>query len=155
MYSRLYAFHGLVMYLLVQLVPNIHKRIAAKNIMRKELINTFRSTVFLSGQTLLQRVILCSLSNVGGAVHPLKVYLASVIGSTPIFAERDFRVQQVNNLVLSHLLIGQMRKHDLVKTKLPYAVLAAAVVKDSMTIKTITFLVSIITSLRLFDYAAD
>lgn len=78
----------------------------------KVLYNTFYSiiysTLFLSLQTILIRFLLCN-SNCQNKIH---VYIISVISSLSILFERDNRVNQINSMITSNLIIGYLKKYN-------------------------------------------
>lgn len=87
MYLQLYTVHGLVF---IAIARTLHKymftsrvHIPVKDIMRIEVVNVFRSTLFLSGQTLLQRLFLCLSSYYNIQLDEIKLYL---LGDDGIFA---------------------------------------------------------------------
>lgn len=107
MYLRLYTIQTLIFMFLSR------KRMDKKRaclMVKSGLSNAVRSSCFLGGQAMLQRVLLCLMGKMGMDVTPRTFYLISILGSLPIFFEREFRVKQVNSIILSQVIVGQMRK---------------------------------------------
>lgn len=151
MYTKLYSLHGIVTFFLTKILhrrisPYLKTNMTAKRIAHTELISTLKSTSFLAAQTILQRSMLCLMSTYNMSIHPLKVYLGCILGSLPILVEQDSRVQQVNNLVISHILVGQAKKMNLLQSKLPWLIFTGTIIYDSVSLHTVTLLMSFITS---------
>lgn len=143
MYLRLYTVHGIIFYI----VNNRYQRKQhMTTIARKELINTMRSSIFLTGQTILQRGTLCLLSSHDKSITPWKLYIGSVLGSVSICVERPARAQQLNNLILSHIIVGQLKKRSIIKSQLPWWLLTGVVIYDTFYVKTFIFIVSLVSS---------
>jgi len=153
MYLRLYIMHGIVLLLVLNrfytTIDRTHrKKTNLTNVLRFELYNTLRSTAFLSGQTLLQRSLLCLATKYKVRMTQKRVYAMSIVGSLPVLFERDFRTQQVNNLVLSHLAIGYLRKRGWMDTGMPWWLFGATVVGSG--VNGIALLISLLTSFTTF-----
>lgn len=73
-----------------------------------------------------------------------------MMGSLPIMFERDFRAQQVNNLVLSHLVVGQMKKRHLIKSSLPLWMFSYVLVTDRFSLQLIVLFISMVTASATF-----
>lgn len=151
MYSRLYCLHGIVLFLITKKLykfinPRLQTNISTRSIVKSECLNTLRSTAFLAGQTLLQRILLCIRSSSMEKLNAANIYLLSILGAIPIYFERPFRVQQVNNLVMSHLIVGQMKKYNMLQSQLPLCMFLSTILCDSLTFRTIIFFISLVTS---------
>ena len=151
MYLHLYVIHGIVLYLIStklhkHINPSVRHKWSLKDVVVTEISNTVRSTAFLAGQTLLQRFFLCAMSKKKLPVKPTTIYATSTLGSLPILFERDFRAQQVNNLVLAHLIIGHMQKKGTLTSQLPMWLFIGTIFKDALTVQTVTLLISIISA---------
>ena len=87
---------------------------------KKSFESFLKSTLFLAGQNILQRFFLCLLSKHTRFSDTIQdnnkkeklLYLTSLLGSIPILAERTSRVQQINSLIIAHLLVGTLRKSN-------------------------------------------
>lgn len=150
MYLQLYTVHGMAFLVIAKILHRymfVAPRMKSfKQVLRFEIVNVLRSTAFLAGQTLLQRLFLCASTNYNISLNEIKLYLMAIAGSIPIVFERDFRAQQVNNLVLSHLIIGQLRKKSLVKTSLPLWLFSYVLALDQFSLRLVSLLISIITA---------
>lgn len=147
LYSRLYFFHTIVTLILAR--KNMSWFIANK-IIKSGLINTLRSTAFLSGQTITQRALLCAAANKKLSISPKSLYAMSVIGSVPILFERRFRVRQLNSMIISHLIAGQrgIMEEKILKLPIPFAGFLATVASDRLSVVPIAILLSLLTSLQ-------
>lgn len=141
MYSKFYIFQALF-----ALVLTCRSRERAKVIIRTALVNTLRSSLFISGQTILQRLLLCGSSAYHINITPWKLYLMSVIGSIPILLERSFRTQQLNSLIISHLIVGQMKKRKITTPLVPLGFFLSTYAADRFQILRIPFTVSLATA---------
>lgn len=151
MYARLYCLHGVIVLLVTRklyefLDLNTTSRSRIKDVFKNECVNTVRSTAFLAGQTLFQRLLLCAGSYSKEKLGSRNIYLLSILGSIPVYFERPFRVQQVNNLVMSHIIVGQMKKFDLLKSQLPLCMFLSTVLSDSISLRSVVFFISLVTS---------
>lgn len=119
-YSRIYFFK--VIFQLI-LSKNKMTKDLAKSIVFDGLKKTLRSTAHLAGQTLLQRSLLCTATAAKIQLTPAKLYALSAVGSLPVLFERTSRVKQVNDMVLSHLVIGQWKRMNHGKRKISVPIL--------------------------------
>lgn len=141
MYSKFYIFQALF-----ALVLTCRSRGKAKDIILTALVNTIRSTLFISGQTILQRLLLCASSAYNINLSPWKLYVMSVIGSVPVFMERKFRTQQLNSLIISHLIVGQLKKRKITTPLVPLGFFLSTYAADKFQILRVPFTVSLATS---------
>jgi hypothetical protein len=153
MYIKIYAIHGLLMGIMLkggQLFAADHRRsINWRRIIQREMQNIGQSTLFLFGQTLLQRILLCTATHYNVKFDDQKIYALSIVGSIPIVFERAQRSQQINNLAASHLVVGQLKHGQLLESYLPYLFFLNVLSRDSIQI--IPFITSAITAWATFD----
>ena len=140
MYLKVYGANFLFAVLL-------SKKFRNRKLVKTYIENLVRSTLFLCCQTILSRALMCLVSNKKISPTAAKLYLINMVGAIPIVFERKVRTKQLNSLILSHLIIGQLRKSNLFSTALTNTTFAATLAFDSFKIATVPFVVSILTSL--------
>jgi hypothetical protein len=134
LYARFYLFQLLVVALL--------KRKFDLDMLHQSLLNISRSTLFLAGQTISMRVSLCLPQNYGLKVNTFRIWLLCYICSLCIYFERTDRVGQINNLVFAHVLIGWLKKHNLLGLPLSLPLMIGTVIKDKKKLDPITALLA-------------
>lgn len=100
MYSKFYIINTLFNVLTVNKTKN------KVQLLINTISSILYSTVFLSGQTILMRILLCNTN----LKSKILLYFISLISSLPILFERNTRVIQVNNMIISNLVIGCLKK---------------------------------------------
>lgn len=106
MYSKFYSLSSLLTLLINRNKWNI----------KNDILNIMYSTLFLSCQTIFQRILLCNTNKLlinnknKDILNKIKFYMISLVCSIPIFFERNNRKTQINNMIISNLTIGYLNK---------------------------------------------
>jgi hypothetical protein len=153
MYTRLYILQTCIVLFLSR--KTLGKKDACNKV-KQGIVHALQSTAFLAGQTILQRILLCTSEKLDIQMTPLKLYMISMLGSVPVLFERDSRVKQVNNLVLSHILVGTERKlsgslspaaeKDLVPSLFPLFLIVATLAREKGTLYLLSLVISLATA---------
>ena len=146
MYIKLYALHGFIFYLISRKylgIPNANADITQHSSLgmcqHNQKLGFSRRTNNLTTDITLRRLFLRNPTRQIQTFPYFNDWLHSIL------AERDFRAQQVNNLVLSHLVMGKLRKKScsngdvVVKDEfgsLPWWIFANTILADGFTIST-------------------
>ena len=112
MYSQFYFLKAFLIILLSAVRKKRFEKVKylTKRIMVSACVSTCRSTLNISLQSFIQRILLCTAAHYSIAMTPIKLYGVSILGSLPVLIEKDTRVHQFNNFVLSHILVGKWKK---------------------------------------------
>jgi len=126
------AFSLYFRFYLVQLViVSLLKRKFSQRQVQQTLLSIIRSSLFLGGQTIVMRLTLCAAnSGLGMKLNFFNVFLMGYLGSLCIWIERTDRVGQINNLVFSHILIGWLKKKNLLHPLLSLPIFIATIRRD-------------------------
>jgi hypothetical protein len=118
---RLYASMYAVIYFMDSMYDVVHSKYSSsftRTKVKRVLFHVLRSSSFFISQCLAQRLLLCSFNKVQKKLRKkdvideftpdkMELYILSALGSIPILLERSCRVKQINNLVISHILLGR------------------------------------------------
>lgn len=137
LYSRFYILQLLIVVLL--------KKKLNVDMLKQTLVNIFRSSLFLAGQTITMRILLCLPHYFGYKLDTFKIWLLCYPDSLWIWAERSDRVGQINNLVFAHILIGWLKKNNLLGLPLSLPLFLTTVAKDRR-VDPITLLIAMVST---------
>jgi len=133
LYTRFYLFQ-LVLRVLISRTFTLQS-------LQNAIVNILKSSLFLGGQTIFMRVLLCVADHFEIKLNPVRLFFLSIINSVPIYAERSDRVGQINSFVLAHICVGFLKKMN----ALPYfslPIMCAAVAKDKGKVKPVNLLIA-------------
>lgn len=129
-------------YVLQMVIVSIVKRKFELKQIKSTALNVARSTAFLAGQTISMRVSLCVAHAMGLKFTKVKMWLLCYLCSLCILFERADRVGQINNLVFAHVLIGWLKKQQLLSPTLTLPVFLSTLLKDKGKVDPVTALIA-------------
>ena len=135
LYTRFYIVQALLLMLLTR---TVHLKTRISDTVKSIL----RSTMFLGGQTLLQRHILCAANQYGIQIDKPTMFGLCAVGSVPVVFERSHRVRQINGLMICHLIIGTMRKYSVRQCLVSYPAFLFTMLEDNFCINPATMLMA-------------
>lgn len=130
LYFKYYLLHGIYMLIV--------KKSSINSIIKKEVENWFRSTIFLFIQNTFQRLFMCKINN----ISPIQLYFITSICSNSIFFENINRVKYINTMMISNISISILQNYKSYKNKLTFILLMLTLSKNKY-IKLPTLLLSI------------
>lgn len=111
LYWKLYFVEYILTFIIIRKLKFTSFTNEKKNIL-VPLYSTLCSFLFLGGQTILQRIVICLHKDKNNYLSKKSLFLSSIPASVPVLLERNDKVAQVNNLVASHIIVGALKKYD-------------------------------------------
>eukprot|EP00026_Physarum_polycephalum_P008244 Phypoly_transcript_08323.p1 GENE.Phypoly_transcript_08323~~Phypoly_transcript_08323.p1 ORF type:complete len:259 (+),score=17.25 Phypoly_transcript_08323:730-1506(+) len=128
-YYRIFVLYFRFYLVQLAITSSVRRKLSLPQI-EQTLLSIVRSTLFLAGQTSTTRIILCLEDHFGFKHNYFMAWLAGFLGTTWVACERSDRVGQINNLVLAHIVIGWLRKLQLLNPVVTIPAFMGAVAKE-------------------------